>query len=176
MGKAKGSTLVGLVKALRRERQRAVRLLPAHLHHYLDTRVVSSQWYPEEDFAALMRACASLLPDPDDRVFERMGEVSARTHLEGIYADVASNRIPGVRTQVLWRAQHDTGDLVLVSHSGSSARYELTGWDHASPEFCRLMSGYLAEAHRLRGAADVTIEHVACRADGAPSCVWISRW
>jgi hypothetical protein len=176
VGKAKGSTLVGLVKALRRERQRALGLLPGHLHHYLDTRVVSSQWYPEEDFAALMRACAKLVPGPESRVFEFMGELSARTHLEGIYADVASNRIPGVRTQVLWKAQHDTGDLVLVSHSGSTARYELTGWDHASPEFCRLMNGYLAEAHRLRGAADVAIEHVECRAAGARSCVWVCRW
>ncbi len=176
MSKAKGSVLVGMVKLLRRDRKRATKLLPPQLQSYLDSRISTSQWYPEEDVVALMRAFAQLAPgDPGD-VYERLGAASARSLTEGIYADVAGMRLLDARTKALWKAMHDTGELAIATQSPGTMRYELRGWDHAGPEYCAIMRGYLGEVQRLRGAASVTVEHPQCRAEGAEICAWVCRW
>jgi hypothetical protein len=40
MAKAKGTVVVEVVKTLRRNRERALELLPEKLHHYLQERIV----------------------------------------------------------------------------------------------------------------------------------------
>ena len=60
MGKAKGMTLVGAVKYLRRHRAEACATLPKELQHYLDERIRSAAWYPERDMLELIRATARI--------------------------------------------------------------------------------------------------------------------
>ena len=49
MAKAKGTTLIGAVKALRSQKKRSRELLPGRLHHYLVEKISTASWYPEED-------------------------------------------------------------------------------------------------------------------------------
>jgi len=175
MGKTKGSAVLTAVKLLRSQKERARASLPLPLQRYLEERIVVASWYPEEELLELIRACAALLSAESDGIFETMGTWAARTHLEGIYADLLG-RGNAARARTLWKTQHDTGVLSLRSESPSSAAYELTGWDHASPEYCRLLGGYFAEVHRLGGAASPTFEHPTCRTSGSDRCTWIVRW
>jgi hypothetical protein len=77
MARAKGASLIGLVKWLRHDREAALRALPAGLHHYLEDRIQIASWYPEEDLLALVRALARVLPVGEGDVYEQMGGASA---------------------------------------------------------------------------------------------------
>lgn len=175
MGKTKGSAVLSAVKLLRSRRAEALARVPAALHHYLDERIVVASWYPEEDMLALIVACAAILPLSADSVFETMGALAARGHIEGVYADLL-HRASTTRARTLWKTQHDTGALSVTSETPISVTYELVGWDHSSAAYCRLLSGYFAEVHRLAGASEPSATHPVCRSARADRCVWTVRW
>ena len=174
MGKTKGSTVLTPVKLLRGRRKEALEALPPALHHYLDERIVVASWYPEDDVIGLLKACANVLPIPGD-IYETMGTGGARIHLEGIYAHLLGRDL-AARAHTLWKTQHDSGDLAVSEATPDSATYTLSGFDHASREYCRLLGAYFAEVHRLDGAAEVSVVHPKCRASGGDACVWTIRW
>ncbi len=176
MAKAKGTTLVGLVKLLRRMRSQAQATVPQRLHHYLDERVSSAAWYPEEDLVDLIRAALRLLPAPAADRLREMGEFAARSHLSGVYADLVGRTSLSTATHALWTTQHDTGSLAVLRESPGLVRYELTGFAYPTAELCAVNCGYFAESYRLAGVADVHVEHETCCAAGGDRCVWVARW
>jgi hypothetical protein len=182
MARAKGTTLVGLVKFVRRHRAEAAGLLPAALRHYLEDRVVLASWYPEEDLLGLARAVACLMPPAAGDPWEVMGRVSARDHLEadGTYAHLLDGAqdplaIPA-RAFALWASQHDSGKLETRIDGPASASVRLVEFAAPSREMCGIVGGYLAETLRLVGFAAPAAEKTACRADGAPACTWRCTW
>ena len=174
MGKTKGTVVLSAVKLLRSQTEAARRLLPVALHHYLSERIVVASWYPEEHLYELIVAGAALLPNQSG-VFEMMGATTCREHVEGLYADHLK-RDPQMRARILWRAQHDSGDFALTQSTPNSVTYELTGWDHASPKYCRVVGGYFTELHRLTGAAAPSYTHPTCKSAGADRCVYVVSW
>ena len=92
MAKAKGTVMVGLVKALRRNKEKAREILPAKLLHYLDERIVVASWYPVEDYVVLLRAVGKISPSPNGNTFIEMGRISARDHMEGTYSRLKKER------------------------------------------------------------------------------------
>ncbi len=174
MGKTKGSTVLTPVKLLRGRRAEALGALAPELHHYLDERIVVASWYPEGDVIALVKACAAILPIPGD-IYETMGAAGAKGHLEGIYAHLLGRDL-NARAHTLWKTQHDSGELSVSATTPDSATYTLSGWDHASREYCQLLGAYFVEVHRLDGAAEPSVVHPRCRASGAEACVWTVRW
>ena len=50
---------------------------------------------------------------------------------------------------------------------------ELVGWDHASRDYCRAISAYLAELQRMSGDRNPRTTHTLCRTSGADRCVWV---
>jgi len=176
MAKAKGTTLLGLVKLMRRMRAQAQGVLPQRLHHYLDERVSSAAWYPEEDLADLIRAALRLLPAPASDRLREMGEFAARAHLSGVYADLVGRTSLSTATHALWTTQHDTGSLAVLRESPGLVRYELTDFAYPTRELCAVNCGYFAESYRLAGVAAVRVDHEMCLADGADRCVWVVRW
>jgi len=175
MGNAKGSAVLAAVKLLRSRRDAAAALVPQGLHRYLDERIVVGAWYPEEDLIGLFNACAPLVPAPHDQAFEVMGALAAGTHLEGVYSDLLFRGALS-RARSLWRTQHDSGALSITKETPTSATYELVGWEHSSPQYCRVLGGYFAELHRLSGAVRPEFSHPTCRSLGASHCVWVVRW
>jgi hypothetical protein len=138
------------VKVLRSCKQESLAQLPKSLHHYLEDRIVVASWYPEQDFFELLCACAALFPG-GDAAFEMLGAATAQDHAEGMYTDIMK-RDPVSRARIMWRTQHDTGDLVLLDQTANSATYELRDWSPASARYCRVVGGYFTELHRLDGA------------------------
>lgn len=180
MAKTKGTTIVALVKFLRRNREAAKERVPSRLLHYLDQRVHVASWYPEEDLRDLARAVAPMFPANLGDPFEAMGRASAREHLEGTYGHLFEGTddplsIPA-RAFALWASMHDSGRLDTHVEPPDAIRVELTGFALPSPEMCGIVGGYLAETLRLVGFPAPRAEPIACRLDGMPSCVWQCRW
>ena len=177
MAKAKGTTLVGSVRFLRKHKERARQLLPQDLHHYLEERILESRWYPEADLEQLLRATVALMPGPRAETLARLGEATAREHLEGIYSHLAKGTHHGVarRALALWSSQHDSGSFEVEQLSAHEALMTIRDFAHPSEILCGILGGYLAEALRVDGVADVAIEKKSCVLRGDPACSWIRR-
>jgi hypothetical protein len=175
MAKAKGTTLVTLVKFLRRHPDTRS-ALPGHLLHYLEERVHVSSWYPEQDLLELARVVAQMLapqvPDP----YETMGRITAREHLEGSYAHLFQGvddplALPA-RAFALWATMHDSGRMESAVEPPDAVRVELVEFALPSREMCAIVGGYLAETMRVIGFVAEPAQEVACRLDGAERCAW----
>lgn len=181
MAKCKGTNVMECVKALRRERERARGLLAAELHPYLDERIHESVWYPEEHLLALIRAVARLREGAGPQVYEDMGRVTARTHLDGdgIYRHLRGDGDPmsvARRALALWASLHDTGRFRLVVDGPGRARIELSDFGLPSTELCRVTAGYMGEVLRLSGLTDAVLRKESCLVTGDKLCTWGVRW
>lgn len=176
MAKTKGTTLIGLVRFLRRHRDEAGPTLPPRLLHYLDERVHAASWYPEQDLLELARCVAPMFPAAVADPFETMGRISARDHLEGTYGHLFEGTddplaIPA-RAFALWASMHDSGRLETTVEPPAAVRVELLEFALPSREMCGIVTGYLAETLRLVGFAAPRADKLSCRLDGAPRCGW----
>jgi len=174
VGKTKGTVVLKAVKVLRSRKDEARAHLPESLHHYLEDRIMVASWYPEEDFFGLLCGCAALFPGGDS-AFEMLGAATAQDHADGMYADIFK-RDAVSRARIMWKTQHDSGDLVLTEETPKSATYELRGWGYASPKYCRVVGGYFTELHRIGGAAAPSYAHPTCRSAGGDRCVFVVSW
>ena len=105
----------------------------------------------------LVKACAAITADPrrhlrdDGRRWRK--EVTWR-----IYAHLLGRGSVGARV-TLWKTQHDSGELTVSAATPDSATYTLSGWDHASREYCRLLGAYFVEVTGSAGAAEPSAVH-----------------
>jgi hypothetical protein len=179
MAKAKGTTLLTLVKFLRQNRERALALLPSELHHYLEDRIQTSSWYPEEDLLELNRCMIELIPGERDAVLEQMGKRIAAEHMEGIYShlrvDEGDLQPLARRAFALWSSQHDTGRLGVTLEGPGVIRFELSDFGLPSREICDVTAAYFRETLRLAGV-DAKVEEMECRVEGGSRCLWRATW
>lgn len=175
MGKAKGSVVLSAVTLLKGAKEAGRNAVPAKLLKYLDERIVVASWYPEDDLYQLILACAATFPTQSDSVFEAMGAGTAHFHLERVYADLMK-KDPAARARIIWKAQHDTGDMTVAEETPASITYDLLGWEHASPKYCRVVGGYFAEIQRMVGARKPVFTHPICRSSGGDRCRFVVTW
>jgi len=179
MAKAKGASLIAVVKWLRHERTASQRLLPAHLQHYLDERVLVSSWYPEEDLLELIRALARILPLGGGDVYEQIGRFGAREQLAGLYRHLLEGgdelSLPR-RGLVLWQTQHDSGRLSMAIEGPGAARLEIADYALPSREMCGILLGYTAEMFAMAELKEPSVRKQSCRLDGAGLCSWRCAW
>jgi len=180
MAKAKGTTLLSLVKFLRAKPAIAREHLAPELHHYLEDRIQSAGWYPEEDLLGLLRCMLELMPTAREAALEQMGALVAREHLEGVYehllTEVSDLTSLSRRSFALWSTMHDTGRLAAHVEGSGEASFELRDYALPSPEMCSIMRGYFTETLRLGGGGEPTATETACRLRGAESCCWHVTW
>jgi len=174
MAKAKGTTLVGAVRFLRKNRERAAAVLPAELQHYLDEQISVAAWYPESDLHGLLRATLELIPGARDEVLAGLGANAAREHLEGIYAHLGGGGVEGLsrRAVALWSSQHDTGRFEMERLSETESRLTVRDFGHPSELMCGILGGYLTETLRFEGATDVAMVKESCVLRGDDACTW----
>jgi hypothetical protein len=175
MAKAKGTTLLDAVKFLRTRREEALRVLPEHLHGYLQEKISTATWYPEEDLLQLIRAMLELLPGPRQQTLEMMGSATARSHQEGVYAHLLEQGPTRSTSFALWSSQHDTGRLLVTREGPQANRVDLIDYALPSQEMCAIVGAYVAETMRMAGL-DVTNEKTACRLEGDDFCSWLCSW
>jgi len=170
----KGSNVLGAVKMLRANRERAVALLPSKYHRYLHQRIIVSSWYPEADQIELLRAVSFMLPGSPDP-WMMMGRIAARGDLSDLYRHIVR---PGElkdalrASSALWRTFHDTGDLKLTLEEPARVFAELRGYAATSREMCRVIGGYVTEVASVAASRDVGTAKVGCTLDGAAQCSW----
>lgn len=179
MAKAKGSSLVSVLKWLNQSRDAALKQLPTHLHHYLDERIQVANWYPEEDLVELIRALARSLPSNQGKIYEQMGRVSAREQFEGVYRHLLEGgdefSLPR-RGLVLWQSQHDSGRLSMKMSGTSTASIEIVGYAVPNHEMCQILLGYTAEMFVMADFKDPSVFKTGCRLEGADRCSWQISW
>jgi hypothetical protein len=176
VGKAKGIALVGAVRLLRANRARATELLPPDLQHYLNEWVQSSAWYPAGDLSRLLAALAKLLhPHAPDIALEQMGVATARAQAD-VYRDLLIGGGSTSRTFALFSTQLDSGELRSTREGPARVRFELVDFEDTSREYCLLLAGYFKGALELNALEDASVEKLACRLWGDPSCAWVATW
>ena len=175
MAKAKGTVVIDLVKALRKSKQKALTLLPAALHHYLEERIVIASWYPLEDYIALLRAAGQILSRGDGNVYHAMGRSAARSHMAGTYSRF-KDRANRQATFTLLSSMYDTGEMKVTERAAGRATLEYHGFPLPTREVCDTFTGYNLERMTLLGFDNPTVHHVSCRANGEPTCRWVLEW
>jgi hypothetical protein len=174
----KGTEVLNLVKVLRMSRERALKLLPARLHHYLEQRILVSSWYPEEDQLGLLRAMVAMLP-PDGDPWLTIGRSTAQTNLSGLYRNQVTHGDPERTLRIVgtfWRNAHDTGEMSSTLEEPGKVTVRLRGFARPSKEMCRIVRGYLWEIVSVSGGKDVSVSHGPCVLEGAPECAWQIAW
>jgi hypothetical protein len=176
LAKAKGTVVVDLVKALRKNKAKALKLLPAPLHRYLEERIVIASWYPLEDYVALLRAAGQVLPhDTGGNVYHTMGRTAARAHMSGTYSrfkDKANRQA----TFTLLSSMYDTGEMKVTERALGRATLDYSGFALPTREVCDTFTGYNLERMVLLGFDHPTVRHVSCRANGESTCSWLLEW
>ena len=173
MANAKGTVMIGLVKALRREKARARELIPPELAHYLDERVVLAAWYPLEDFIAFLRLIERVAPSPGG--CEERGRLAAREHMAGAYSRL-SQTTHRRATFSLLASMFDSGQMTVVERKPGAATLEFSNFALPAREVCAIFTGYNAQRMTLLGFDEVPVRHTQCRVDGAPTCRWELAW
>jgi hypothetical protein len=176
MGRTKGTALIGLVKTLRSQRTRALELLPAELHHYLDERILIGSWYPDRDVQRVLKAFIQLMGGTDG--WERAGVLLARKDLTTVYANVLAGRsLEQVLTHIsgLWGNYHDTG-TEHASFLTGTCKIEIRDFAIRSSDYCRLIGAYNGELVERAGGRVAKTRKVSCTSRGDPSCIWEYDW
>lgn len=175
MPNAKGTVMIGLVKALRANRERALALLPKNLAHYLDERIVVASWYPLDDYLVLLRTVGKLFSAKDANVYESMGRAAAREHMGGTYSRL-KNATSRRASFTLLTSMYDSGELEVLERKPGRAVLEFARFATPARELCETFTGYQAERMALMGFEDVKVRHTRCRAERAANCLWELTW
>jgi len=181
MAKIKGVALVGLVKALRALRKDSEAKLPAMLRHYLDERVIVSDWYSEEDYRVLILTLGELIADKvPGNVWEFLGEEGAKAQLGATYAPVVTKGDPLrtlKRAPMTWALYHDTGRVkVDIDETRRTARVELHGYPIACPRICASTTGYLRQLLIQSGTRTATVGMTVCPRPEEGPVIWVAAW
>jgi hypothetical protein len=181
-GKIKGSIMSGIVKYLRVHRRDSQKLLPPHLQGYLDTRILATRWYPEEDYLGLMRVLVQLRREPKIpgiSRYEESAREAATTHFEGPYKALLIQGDPGrtlANLRAFWQLRHDTGEMAVTMVGKKDARVELRGYSLVASEVCDLNQGTFWGMVLHSGGKDIQMSHGKCRSRGDDVCEWRISW
>jgi hypothetical protein len=182
-GKIKGTIMIEVVKFLRTHKEQARTEVPPHLQHYLSSRILSTSWFPEEDYLALMGVVVRLRPRTDEdkglTPWEAAARVSSMAFFEGPYKALVRKGDPG-RTlsnlTALWRLRHDSGEFKVDLLGPNEARLELRDYALGAGEPCSLVQGTLWGFLYYSDAKNPKVEHQLCRARGDATCEWRATW
>jgi hypothetical protein len=174
MARTRGTAMIQLVKTLRANRERARAFLPESLWSYLTVEIARSQWYPEEDYLALLTAMAKLWPEPD--VWERLGNLAAHHDFStGVYRAMVVKRgglMEALRgLDAVFHMYHDTGRTVLAA-DGPRATIEIHDYATVDANHCRFMVAFGAGYLELALGRAVSVRETQCRSRGAQFCRW----
>jgi heme-NO-binding protein len=173
MAKTKGTAVVQCVKALRSMPPEVTRAkLPPHLHRYLEERILVSNWYPEEDYLALVTALSELLPSSNGDTWELFGRIAAQHDLTTVYRSTVRQRtLMGMLKAVrdLFHMYHDTG-RIEISGDETCAQMDTFEYASISAGHCRFITSYIREQLRMSLGRAIEVRETLCRAAGDDRC------
>ena len=187
----KGSALGGPVAALKPLFAKNAELIPAPLRHYRSEEVVVGNWYPFDDYVALLKILASTIDASKVKgdVWRSFGIIGARRDLQGSQDNLPKEQRAQQGAVYSGKLQGVTGLASLVRRGlhlrelyYSRGYYKVkrlaerkllvTLHDFpASAELCGVSTGYLIEVFRTAKVA-TWVERVSCRGNGDAECRW----
>lgn len=76
----------------------------------------------------------------------------------------------------LWPNFHTSGRWEVVREGDTAARATLHDLGVVDDAMCATLEGWIIGLMSLSGAREPSVQHVACRVRGAPSCVYHVTW
>ncbi|MFQ5457989.1 MAG: hypothetical protein ACE5FC_06005, partial [Myxococcota bacterium] len=148
-------------------------------HHYLDQRILVSEWYPESDQLALLRVIVRFMPKNEVDPWELMGRFTAERDLGTLYKSLVRPHDPvgTLRNGALfWGRYHNTGRVTVTLEGEGAGRITLEDYGMPSREMCGILGGWYRELVRTVGGRNVEITHGRCVSRGADACEWGVKW
>jgi hypothetical protein len=177
---AKGTALVDLVKAARRDLRAFERVLPAETRAFLETQILVDRWYPEARLRDLLLAADRVYGTGDLSYCRELGRLSARKDLSGVYKPLLKAGDPQATLAalpILWSLYHDTGTVIVEGMAATSAVFWLEGFGLPSPALCTGNLGWAEEAVTLAGASAAEAVEEQCRGrGGGEACRYRVTW
>ena len=177
--KIKGIAMMDAIAALKRREDEAREQLPAHLHHYLDDSILVSSWYPEVDHQAMMALIAEIYADRSKDVWFWMGQATASHALGNLYKAMVQQGEPITtlkRIPKLWRLYRTVGHVKVQTIGTTKGLVRLYDYPFLTPNFSRLLAGYLSEAITISGGSNVLVNITSLgQKVGAPA-IWTVSW
>jgi hypothetical protein len=169
----KGTGLLPIVKALSSS-ARGQAAVPERLRHYLHGEIVASEWYPEDDYHALLGILAELATrDGMSDVWTLFGTTGAQRDLAGdqglvreelrvesagVYRRFVGSEATSVaslfrRLVSLWSAYHDSGRMIALASELDDCTVCVRLLDFKFPVrgMAKLQAAYACEFARLVG-------------------------
>jgi hypothetical protein len=172
----KGVSLIEIVRVLRKNRLASDALLPPALKGYLHDRILASEWYPEEDYLALLLVLGNILgPLVSGDVWEVIGEAGAEKDFGGVYSSMVKKRDPWSSLALadkIWNLYRDSGRLELKREGPGRARVFLHSYPCACPEVCGTVTGYLKKLVELCDAKNTRVKLVRAPAPDVGPSEW----
>ena len=138
----------------------------------MNERILVSNWYPEEDYLALVTALTDLLPSTEGDTWEMFGRVAAQHDLTTVYRSTVRQRtLIGMLRAVrdLFHMYHDTGRIEI---QGDETRAHMDFFDYASISagHCRFVTSYIREQLRVSIGHEIDVRETLCCAAGDDRC------
>ncbi len=180
MGKIKGTVLIQIIKFLRSRKERGREATPKYLHHYLESRILAANWYPENDYLELLRATASLADfGPDIDCWEELGRFAARSYIDDAYQIlIRKGDAAGTLKNfgLLWELRHDTGKAEVTSLLPGTALIKIRDYVLVDENLCRAIQGTILGMLEAAEIKEIQITKGLCRARGDELCAWQIQW
>jgi hypothetical protein len=175
--------LVKMVKKAAREKGIAdvAQALDLRGSAILSGHVISSTWYPYEEFVKLLRGSQQLLDGGDPHFFETLGRMKAEIDLSNALHSFSPQNRVNLAAFIpvmcrIWGAYLDTGDMRITDSGPGHACFVIEGAPHLIPENCAVVGGWICRAYEISGEKDVCYVHDKCVSKGNPICEYQVCW
>jgi hypothetical protein len=186
MAQIKGLGILELVKMVKKAaKEKGI----ADLAQVLDLRgsailaghVISSTWYPYEEFVKLLRGSRRLIESEDPHYFENLGRMKAEFDLSNTLHSFSPQNRVNLAAFIpvmcrIWKAYNDSGDVRITDSGAGHARFCIEGAPHLIPEHCMLTGGWICRAYEFSGAKDIRYTHDRCVSRGDSTCEYRLSW
>lgn len=173
---AKGTVVIDLVKLLKELRKRKpLPPLSSAAEQLLATRVLSSEWYPLEPFAELLRALDTTMLRGDETRTMELGVAGAMGPLHGpyrAYLKVGDPQGSVMAMRHAWRAHYDFGEITARTIDAQTVEFTLKDYPDVCMPHALMSAGWGVAAAIIAGAASSQVEVVARPWQGAPAFVY----
>jgi predicted hydrocarbon binding protein len=140
--------------------------------------VVGVGWYPLDLFARVLRAVDREIGTGDLSTIAPMGRFEAERDVPTIHRVLLKMVRPAFiveKMAELWPRYNSTGRLVVRRLGAKAVDVTLDDWSD-DEALCASIQGYSERALQLAGARQLRLAQTACKARGAPACVFHAAW
>jgi hypothetical protein len=149
--------------------------MPAAMAEPLRGIILPVNWYPTVSFVRAIETAHGQFGKDD--LYERYGAFAAEFQITAFQKFLLRFTSPAYlleRAGKVWHRFHETGEWRVTSQ-GKTMRGELHDFSLVNAGYCRVVRSWILRAGEMTGV-EGGVDHPACRAKGAPACVFTGWW